>query len=244
MQRSKAKLIKQIAEAHAKPMNAALLKSFLADIRKLLETTGTTKTHATLKFHCDWVLHTRMDKTFAKTLLKRFDDAWDNWITRKIPFPRDFSEQMPYLIGFFGFTKELREVLGTIGLSAPAETDIAAWQPFERLYCSIVEDTDLHYPDKKHPLRHINGARVAIFKLSESRYPETKAEYEQTPKEFLPFGIEWTFMLDGLDVFAIPLTFPSPALVERDRNSRSAIYVQPPPHSAPQTQSPRRVNRI
>lgn len=210
------KLVKAIQTALAQPLTTISMKSFLADTRRLLEVAKAEKQYPTLKFHCDWILHTKMDRTFASTLLREFDEVWDKWITSKIPIPTDFTHGLPYKIGLFGFEHEFREFLGKYEITMPDPIYRAGWQGFEQVYCELIEDTELNYGNKKAPLKHIDGAIVRRFKLSEANiYPEIKKEYEEGG--FLPYGIEWLFTLGGQGIFAMPMTFPSHERVKRDK---------------------------
>lgn len=210
----KAKLIKNITDGLAQPLTELTVKSILADTRKLLEVVGATQTYRTLKFYCDWVLHTRMDKKFAADLLRRLDEVWDKWIVSKIPMPADFETTLGHQIGFYGFEQELVEFLGKHGIVLPWHGFRDKWLPFESAYSGIVEDSWLEYSDKARPLKHINGARVRIYKMNEG--PERQ---DYTSHDYLPLGIEWAFMLDDEPVFALTITFPSASLVERERQS-------------------------
>jgi hypothetical protein len=68
----------------------------------------------------------------------------------------------------------------------------------------------------------MGDGRAKLIKGGDSRYAEIRQEYNETPHEFLPFGIDWTFTLNGREVFTIPATFPSPVRVERDRRTAHA----------------------
>jgi hypothetical protein len=117
MSANKSKLLKAIRDALAQPPTAMTVKACLADIRKLLELTGKSKKYATLKFYCDWVLHTKMDKKFANDLLREVDLVWDKWFVRKICMPVDFETTIGYKIGFYGFEREMYESLAEYGIS-------------------------------------------------------------------------------------------------------------------------------
>jgi hypothetical protein len=211
---SKAKVIKSINDALRQPLTELTLKSVLADTRKLLEIAGDTSTHITLKFYCDWVLHTKMDRTFAVEVLRRFDEIWDKWVVSKIPMPADFERTLGYQISFYGFEQELTEFLGKHGVVLPWVGFREKWLPFEKIYCGIVEDSWLEYPGKAKPLKHINGAKVRTYKMAEG--PE-KQDY--APGDYLPLGIEWAFTLNDKLVFVLTITFTSANCVERDRQS-------------------------
>jgi hypothetical protein len=219
MKDGKAKLVASIKSVLSQPLSAPLLKSLLADVRKLLESTGSSTKYPTLKFHCDWVLHTRMSRRFASDLLRKADDVFDNWMSKEIYIPLEFTNQLTYRVGFLGFIKEIREFLANFKIIiVQLETDVS-WLPLERLYYSIVEDAFLEYtPTKKQPpLKRINGARVRMFSLADTTdYPDIRVWYKDQPEAILPFGVEWTFTKDGEDVFKMPSTCMLPSYVERE----------------------------
>jgi hypothetical protein len=220
---SKAKLIKNIREALAQPLSQLTIKSCLADTRKLLELTGTDKKYATLKFYCDWILHTKMDRKFANDLLREADQACDNWIVRKIPMPADFETTIGYKIGLYGFEREMAECLAPYGIKLPWYGYRDQWTLFEQIYCDIVADSFLECSDKRHPLKQINGACVRVYKLSE--HPEEKKDYQ--PGDYLPHGIEWLFTIDGDPVFAFRLTAPSENLIKKE--AAAGLHLPSPP---------------
>ena len=47
----------------------------LAGVKKLIERDKVEDQYADLRFHCDWVLHSGMDRAAAKAILKQFDAA-------------------------------------------------------------------------------------------------------------------------------------------------------------------------
>jgi hypothetical protein len=219
MMDSKAKLVLSIKSALSQPLNASLLKSLLADIRKLLERTGSSDKYQTLKFHCDWVLHTKMSKRFASDLLRRADAVFDNLISNGVLVPPEFPHDLTYRGGFLGFIKELREFLAKFKIIIVQWEAHVSWVPLERIYYSIVEDAFLEYTvtKKQPPLKQINGARVRMFSLADTTdYPEIRAWYKDQPEAILPFGIEWTFTKDGEDVFKVPSLCMLPSYVERE----------------------------
>src|SRR6516225_8445299 len=51
----------------------------MAGIRKLIERDEAENDYPLLRFHCDWALHSRMDRAAAQKLLKIFDEAHLNF---------------------------------------------------------------------------------------------------------------------------------------------------------------------
>lgn len=224
MKDPKAKLIASIKSVLSHPLNAALLKSLLADVRKLLETTGNSDKYATLKFHCDWVLHTKMSKRFASELLRKIDEAFDNTVSKGAYMSPEIPNELMYR-GFLGFVQELREFLKRFKIIILQLENDVSWLPLQRLYYSIVEDAHLEYTVTKEqpPLKRINHARARMFRLADATdYPDVRAWYLDQPEAILPYGLEWTFSKDEQDVFKIPVTGLLPSYVERDVKEESA----------------------
>lgn len=218
MKSGTAKLVASIKSILSQPLNAILLKSLLADVRKLLETTAASDMYPTLKFHCDWVLHTRMSRKFASELLRRADEVFDKTMNGSL-MPPEFAKELTFRAGFIGFIKELRQFLARFKIViVQIENDIS-WLPLERMYYGIVEDAFLEYTPKKkeQPLRRINGARARMFSLADTTdYPDTQAWYLDQPEAILPYGVEWTFTKDGEDIFKLTATAMLPTYVERE----------------------------
>jgi hypothetical protein len=47
----------------------------LAETRKILEVTPSEEKYPSLRFFCDWVLHTTMSRKSAQVVLRNFDEA-------------------------------------------------------------------------------------------------------------------------------------------------------------------------
>src|SRR5260221_14404807 len=47
----------------------------LVGVRKLMERDGLKKQYPDLNFHCDWALHSKLEGTTAKAVLRKFDTA-------------------------------------------------------------------------------------------------------------------------------------------------------------------------
>jgi hypothetical protein len=47
----------------------------LAGVRKLIERDRVQDQYPDLRFHCNWVLHSKMHRKAAKAILKQFDDV-------------------------------------------------------------------------------------------------------------------------------------------------------------------------
>ena len=210
----------------SQPLTELTLKSVLADTRKLLELTGSTKSYRILKFHCEWVLHTKMERGLVGELLEEFDSVWDGWITRHETIPPNFTQSLPDRIGFYGFERELREFLAKHGIHLSPSDSREVWLPIEKIYCDVVEDSCLRYNGKKH-LKHINAAKVSTYKVAERH----KEGDDLKAEDCLPLGLEWTFMMNDEPVFAFCIDFPSAAAVTK--LAQGGKLITNTPHSTP-----------
>jgi len=166
----RAKAIKRINSILSQPMTSASIKLLLVDTRILLESSGKSKQYRTLKFYCDWVLHSQMSGKTASQLLADVDEVLDRWRSRKILMPQNFHDTLGYQIGFYGFEEELERFLRTCEVEMARAGTVVNWRVFEALYCdNLVSDCLLKYAGKK-PLKLIHTAKVESFKVQE--WPE------------------------------------------------------------------------
>lgn len=246
MRSGNVKLVASIKSVLNQPLSTPLLKSLLADVRKLLESTGSSDRYPTLKFHCDWVLHTKMSKRFASELLRRVDTVFDNLTSQGLLIPRAFADDLLYKAGFFGFIKELREFLSTFNIVIVQLENDARWLGLQRLYYDIVEGAFLEYTPKKNqpPLKRINGARIQMFSLAGTPdYPDIRVWYKDQPEAILPFGVEWTFTKNGEDMFKLPLTYMLPSYVDREVKEQALLTPPLPLYAAGNNSRPAKVVR-
>ncbi len=219
----KAKLIKRIkARLSGTPsldrLTPESLKLLLVDIRYLLEVLNVTDRFKILKFHCDWVLHPRMSSGMARRLIKDFDSVWHEWIVNQRPIPNEFANSLVERITFHGFESELRQCLSENHILTLTPPTPGACHAFEQLYAGMVEDAWLEYTDKKHPTIHVNRARMRMVNMAD--HPPMEKGYTYSPGDYLPYYIEWAFMQDEESVFVLTTTFPSNALLEKERLAR------------------------
>jgi hypothetical protein len=114
---------------------------FLVEIRKLLEIREAKLKYEGLTFHCEWALHSRMEYSMAKRLLKRVDELQEA-INGRIELSQDAVKEIGELISAERFKRELEGFLASeslpCGICAPP-----AWARFVTNYAKVISDCPL-----------------------------------------------------------------------------------------------------
>jgi hypothetical protein len=117
----------------------------LAGIRRLIERDKIQEQYADLKFHCDWALHSSMDRAAAKAILKKFDAAHallrENIELRKLP--SELRSEIDRISKMRSFEKELSRFLTAYGLPPLTKNCPDGWPHFLHLYTRVIEDIPL-----------------------------------------------------------------------------------------------------
>jgi hypothetical protein len=123
----------------------------MAGIRKLIERDGAQDDFPLLRFHCDWALHSRMDRAGARRLLKIFDEAHLNFKNKLecSDLPRSVQRDLDEIAKMRGFEKEFEKFVDEHGLPQLTRDHRDGWVRFLRLYSKVVEDIPLCVDAKK-----------------------------------------------------------------------------------------------
>ena len=117
----------------------------LAGIRKLIERDKIEEQYARLKFHCDWALHSSMDREAAKSILKQFDAAYvllrGNIELDKLP--STLRVEIDRISQMRSFERELLRFLAAYGLPPLTQHRSDGWTHFLHLYTKVIEDIPL-----------------------------------------------------------------------------------------------------
>lgn len=136
----------------------------LVAIRKLIERDQLHDKYADLKFHCDWVLHSSMDRAAAKAILRRFDDAHTllkgNIELHDLPEP--LRCEIDRISKMRSFKEELSQFLMIYGLSPLTQRRPDGWAHFLHLYTKVIEDIPLvvSAPEANNAPKHISHVTV------------------------------------------------------------------------------------
>ncbi|MGD0887249.1 MAG: hypothetical protein ABSA46_20590 [Thermodesulfovibrionales bacterium] len=117
----------------------------LAGIRKLIERDKTEDQYPRLKFHCDWALHSSMDRAAAKAILRQFDAAHPlllgNVELHNLPAP--LKSEIDRISTMHSFEEELSKFLAAYGLPLLTQHRYDGWVHFLHLYTKVIEDIPL-----------------------------------------------------------------------------------------------------
>ncbi len=117
----------------------------LAGIRKLIERDEIKEEYADLNFHCDWALHSKLDRATAKEILKKFDAAHallrGQIKLRDLPPP--LSTEIERISKMSSFEKELSRFLAEYDLPPLTKNRPDGWSYFLHLYAKVIEDIPL-----------------------------------------------------------------------------------------------------
>ena len=113
----------------------------LVGIRKLLERDGQKSEYSTLNFYCDWVVHSKLDRSGAENILRDFDKAHP---LRKdgMDLPPELHNKIRDIYGMRSFEKELQSFLKSYDLPPIAE-DGDGRSRFFYLYGQVIHDIPL-----------------------------------------------------------------------------------------------------
>jgi hypothetical protein len=167
----------------------------LAGIRKLIERDELKNQFPTLNFHCDWALHSSLDRAGAKAVLAIFDEAHP---LLKDPgvgiadLPRELGREIDRISKMRSFKKELSMFLDLFKLPSLTSVRSDGWVHFLHLYAAVIADIPLKVPvpreNKPGPKlpKPVNISQVVVtVKMA----PEVirLAEFEE-----VVFAVVWT----------------------------------------------------
>jgi hypothetical protein len=123
----------------------------LAGVRKLIERDGVKDQYPDLNFHCDWTLHSKLEGTFAKSVLRKFDAAHALLRDKKLELralPANLKAEINRISKMRSFERELSGFLETYKLPPLTKKRPDGWGHFLYLYGKVIEDIPLVVADK------------------------------------------------------------------------------------------------
>lgn len=152
----------------------------LVETRKLLDkSTDGRAQFGSLKFYCDWAVHTELDRSGAKEFVAQLDRWLSSLLKDPGATPMEHAE-IERLLYFETFRSELRSFLGAQDLP----TDVCegeTWNRFIALYKQVIMDCPLTYKGSNSTLTHVDKV---VFTAAEGGA-------DAVPPVFvaIPFGI-------------------------------------------------------
>lgn len=134
----------------------------LVEIRKFLEQIGQSvweKKYRSLKLHCDWAVHSLLDRGLARELIARLDDLWQEPESCNLP-DKEFRE-LSGVLAFDNFRRELNQFLQEQDLPVSICDSDSEWLRFIHLYSSVVQDSPLKCEGNDIPLQHFDKVIIS-----------------------------------------------------------------------------------
>jgi hypothetical protein len=117
----------------------------MSGLRKLIEQQQANKTYKHLTFHCNWTLHSKLDRSEAQEVLSKFDAA-NLHLKRGLKLhqlPTALRNEVDNISQMKYFENELTAFLKANGLPGIDAVRHDGWIHFEHLYVKVVEDCPL-----------------------------------------------------------------------------------------------------
>ena len=152
----------------------------LVGIRKLLEIGNDSNTYPSLRFHCDWALHSKLDRKGALAVIKQFDDFEDAWAGDNTDLMAKAQAALSATVGADKFRTELAQFLKVHKLPTTLCDDDTRWVDFLRVYGAVIHDAPLEFNLTR--IKHVSS--VVVRRSDEPGDPDVPV------KDFL-FALEW-----------------------------------------------------
>lgn len=158
----------------------------LAGIRKLIERDEAEDIYPVLRFHCDWALHSKMDRAAAKAILRRFDAAHpllaNGLDVSDLPAP--LRHEIDNISQMRGFEDQLTQFLAAYNLPGLTLHRPDGWAQFLLHYARVIEDIPLVVAAPGGANAPVHISRVTVNCQVAERPADGTNE--------LPFRVMWT----------------------------------------------------
>jgi hypothetical protein len=177
------------------PRNSPELVYVLVKIRKFLEHSNLKKQFWMLTFFCDWVLHTKLDRSGARKILEIFDSQLGKFNPAE-PDKLHWKDEALKTLSLDVLRDQLLDFLNQSRLPSVWAKDEFVWKDTLRFYGEEVRDTPLTLTGKnlKHLRRLVITACEPAECIVEANPPQTW------------WGLNWQFTLRDGQTFAAPYT--------------------------------------
>lgn len=168
----------------------------LAGVRKLMERDEVEDQYPNLKFHCDWVLHPKLQGTGAKAILREFDAAHPHLKAgvKLHDLPGGLRGEIERISKMRYFQKELDKFLEKYKLPPLTKNRPDGWAHFIHLYAKVVEDIPLSFEGnrkKKKAARAQPAAEPEHISQVIVHFQLAKKTLKYAYGEEVPFMVTW-----------------------------------------------------
>jgi hypothetical protein len=194
----------------------------MRSVRKLLEIDGAQQKYPALNFYCNWVLHDKLDRGFARDVISLFDDIHGSRFTNSGLAGDQRWQELHQLTDGESLRAQLGANLVLNDLPNAIALDQSNWRMFLSHYASAVHNTPV-LADR--PSKFIQ--RVTLYKeAAERRFIDTPAEMRLIRESF---KLTWIYTtLAGDKELAMSVEFPeewsNPELLWRPEIARSEAH--------------------
>jgi hypothetical protein len=112
----------------------------LVQIRKLIDSADLANKFEALKLHCDWVVHTKLDRRPAKELLEKLNARYVELATKS--GPEQAIQKLGEHLGLEAFQTQFLGFLSLCGIDG-SSLDDNWWYGFLYNYCRVIQDCPL-----------------------------------------------------------------------------------------------------
>jgi hypothetical protein len=161
----------------------------MVEIRKLLERAQVREGElATLRFFCNWAVHTKLTRGEGSALVQLMNDLFDARLKGQL-MSEEQHERLYGAFSFDRFREELLDFLRSQGLPLSNFEVLPDWVKFIKLYTAVVSDCPIIYTKTDLPLRMDRAILTTC---------QVEVEYVQRLRQEnrfyeCPFGVRWTF---------------------------------------------------
>ncbi|OFW08629.1 MAG: hypothetical protein A3G20_01020 [Acidobacteria bacterium RIFCSPLOWO2_12_FULL_59_11] len=168
-------IIEKIRVHLTKPVHTeAEVVYLLVEIRKILEDLADGHPYPSLRFHCDWALHTKLSGTLTRNLLQEVEALCASIRSMEMknqPAMQD-SGRLLRILDLSLFRDNLRQLLHDNGLPTTLPDDWDLWVGFLAGYFKVVEDCPLICTVARNPTSESLSNVPRLIKLVISTTPD------------------------------------------------------------------------
>jgi hypothetical protein len=157
------KLAKELTSPE--PLTEARVVYMLVCIRKIMELDNSTL--PSLRFHCDWALHSRLSRTEAAKIIKMFDNLEHALLTGDETTADTARSELRRVVNYSAFRTELKQFLENHKLPTALSAFSARWICFWDTYLRVISDVPLEFTSVQ--IRDIR--KVVVKRVGEPRLP-------------------------------------------------------------------------
>jgi hypothetical protein len=174
----------------------------MAEARKILEHDSDEKVYPALYLYCNWVLHTELERGFAKQIITLFDDIYEPREAGSPKVPDSLCKEMHALTDGEALRQQLTDFLDRNKLPTYITANNDWWRLFFSHYASAINNTPLRLQGTGRFVRQL------VVKTSKAERRAGNLGSNIVPFRDA-FNLTWIITtLTGEEQMAMSVTFP------------------------------------